>query len=294
MATWAATMVDGVAYGLLLFTVSAGLALIFGVMDVLNLAHGTFYLAGAYLAWALGDGVAAFSAVAGLVALGVAALAVGAAGGGLLALALRPLRAGADHLDQALATLGLAFIASWAFTEAFGAAPLPASPPAALAGNVVIAGHGYPVYRLLFIVVAAFLAACLHLVVRSTHAGTLLRATVSDPAMAAASGIRVNRVRVTALAVGGAITTLAGVLGAPLLGPAPGVDVQVLVLSLVVVVVGGAGSVVHTLAAALLVGQVQTVGVIAAPTLAAFLLFGMVLAVLVIRGRTGAAAVLRA
>lgn len=290
MATWTATMVDGVAYGLLLFTVSAGLALIFGVMDVLNLAHGTFYLAGAYLAWALtGDG--------GLAALGAAALAgvvAGAAGGGLLTLALRPLRAGAGHLDHALATLGLAFVASWVFTEAFGAAPLPASPPAALAGNVVLAGNGYPVYRLLFIAVAAILAAGLHLVVRRTHAGTLLRATVSDPAMAAASGIDVRRVRVAALATGGAITTLAGVLGAPLLGPAPGVDVQVLVLSLVVVVVGGAGSVPHTLAAALLVGQVQTVGVVAAPTIAAFLLFGLVLAVLVVRGRAGTPVVLRA
>lgn len=287
-------MVDGVAYGLLLFTVSAGLALIFGVMDVLNLAHGTFYLAGAYLAWALTSGG---PAAAGLIPLGAAALAgaiVGAAGGGLLTLALRPLRAGAGHLDQALATLGLAFVASWAFTEAFGAAPLPATPPAVLAGNIVLAGHGYPVYRLLFIAVAAILALALHLVVRRTHAGTLLRATVSDPAMAAASGIRVTRVRGAALATGGAVTTVAGVLGAPLLGPAPGVDVQVLVLSLVVVVVGGAGSVGHTLAAALLVGQVQTVGVIAAPTLAAFLLFGLVLAVLVIRGRTGAPTVLRA
>ncbi|HWS33258.1 MAG TPA: branched-chain amino acid ABC transporter permease [Actinoplanes sp.] len=281
MATYAATMVDGVAYGLLLFTVSAGLALIFGVLDVLNLAHGSLYLAGAYLAWAVTDG--------GLIALALAVLAglvAGAAGGGLLDLALRPLRSGAGHLDQALATLGLAFVATWAGTALFGAAPLPAEPPAALAGNVTIAGHGYPVYRLLFIAVATVLAAGLHLVVQRTHAGTVLRAAVSDPAMAAAGGIRTGRVRFLALAAGGALTTVAGVLGAPLLGPAPGVDVQVLVLSLVVVVVGGAGSVLHTLAAALLVGQVQTVGVIAAPTLAAFLLFTLVLAVLVLRGRS--------
>lgn len=281
MATYAATMVDGLAYGMLLFTAGAGLALIFGVLDVLNLAHGTLYLAGAYLAWAVTDG--------GLPALGlavVAGLVTGAAAGMLLDLVLRPLRSGAGHLDQALATLGLAFLATWAFTEVFGAAPLPAEPPAVLSGSVPIAGHGYPVHRLLFIGVAALLAAGLHVVVRHTRAGSTLRATVSDPAMAAAGGIRIRRVRVTALACGAAVTTLAGVLGAPLLGPAPGVDVHVLVLSLVVVVLGGAGSVPHTLAAALLVGQVQTVGVIAAPALAAFLLFGLVLAVLVIRGRS--------
>ncbi|MEV0901470.1 branched-chain amino acid ABC transporter permease [Actinoplanes sp. NPDC049802] len=293
MATYTATAVDGVAYGLLLFTVAAGLSLVFGVMNVLNLAHGTLYLAGAYLASSLpgspGGG--------GLVTLGLAVLLgmlLGAAGGGLLAVALRPLRAGADHLDQALATLGIAFVGSWAFTEMFGAAPLPAEPPAVLDGNITIAGHGYPVYRLLFIAVAGLLAMALHLIVRRTHAGMLLRATVSDPAMAAATGIRVTRVRTAALAAGGAITTLAGVLGAPLLGPAPGVDVQVLVLSLVVVVLGGAGSVPHTLAAALLVGQVQTVGVIAAPTLAAFLLFGLVLAVLVVRGRSSASVAVHA
>ncbi len=281
MGMYAATMVDGVAYGLLLFTVSAGLALIFGVLDVLNLAHGTLYLGGAYLAWSVTDG--------GLTALALAALAAmvaGAAGGGLLHVALRPLRAGAGHLDQALVTLGLAFTGGWVFTELFGAAPLPAEPPSALAGSVPIAGHGYPVHRLLFIAVAALLAVALHLVVRRTRAGIVLRATVSDPVMAAATGIHTARVRIAALAVGGAVTTLAGVLGAPLLGPAPGVDVQVLIMSLVVVVVGGAGSVPHTLAAALLVGQVQTVGVITAPTMAAFLLFALVLLILVTRGRT--------
>jgi branched-chain amino acid transport system permease protein len=104
--------------------------------------------------------------------------------------------------------------------------------------------------------------------------------------MAAAIGIPTGRVRTGALAVGGALATFAGVLGAPLLGPAPGIDVLVLSLSLIIVVIGGAGSVLRTLGAALLVGQVQTVGVLTAPVFASFLLFGAVLIVLVVRGRT--------
>lgn len=287
VTTWAATAIDGVAFGLLLFVVAAGLALIFGVMDVLNLAHGTFYLAGAYLAYLLTDG--------GLPGLGLAVavgLLAGAVGGGGLAVALRPL-AGQGHLDQALVTIGLAFLAADAFNAGFGPTPLPADPPTVLAGRVDLFGYGYPVYRLVFIAVAAVIAIGLHLTVRHSIAGLLLRATVSDPGMAAATGIDVRRLRLTALAVGGALAVAAGVLGAPLLGPAPGVDTTVLILSLIVVVLGGAGSIPATLAAALLVGQVQTIGVLAAPALAPFTLFGALLVVLVTRGRTAAPTVVK-
>jgi branched-chain amino acid transport system permease protein len=268
---------DGLAYAMLLFTVGAGLALIFGVMDVLNLAHGSLYLAGAYLASALSGG-----GLGGFVIAVLAGMAAGALGGGVLAGLLRPLHDG-GHLEQALLTLGIAYIASWAFTAGFGAAPRSADPPAVLAGSISIAGHGYPLYRLLFIAVAALLAAGLHLLVRRSPAGIVLRATVSDAAMAAASGIRTGRVRTLALAAGGALATGAGVLGAPLLGPTSGVDTQVLLLSLIVVVLGRAGSIPHTLAAALLVGEVQALTV-TVPALAPFLLFAAVLIVLVLRG----------
>jgi branched-chain amino acid transport system permease protein len=279
-ATYLVTAVDGVATGLLLFTVAAGLMLIFGTMHVLNLAHGSLYLAGAYLAWALTDG-SLFSLALAL----IVGVALGAAGGGLLEVLLRPIPAG-QHLNQALATLGLAFCAGWLFTRLFGAAPLPADPPDLLTGRVELLGHGYPVYRLVFIAVAAVIAAGLHVLVRHTRAGVMLRAVIADPGMAAATGIPTGRVRTGALAVGGALATVAGVLGAPLLGPAPGIDVLVLSLSLIIVVIGGAGSVIRTLGAALLVGQVQTVGVLTAPVFASFLLFGAVLIVLVVRGRT--------
>ncbi|MEJ3741697.1 branched-chain amino acid ABC transporter permease [Actinomycetes bacterium KLBMP 9797] len=277
-ATYAVTALDGVAFGLLLFCVGAGLALIFGVMDVLNLAHGTLYLAGAYLAYLL-----AGDSLLGLAAALATGAALGAAGGAGLAAALRPL-AGRGHLDQSLVTLGVAFLAADAYTAGFGAAPLPANPPAQLAGRLDLAGHGYPVYRLVFIAVAAILAICLHLAVRHTTAGILLRAAVSDPGMAAATGIHTGRIRTLALAVGGALAVTGGVLGAPLIGPAPGVDTTVLVLSLIVVVLGGAGSVPATLGAALLVGQVQTLGVLLAPAVSPFALFAAVFVVLVARG----------
>lgn len=276
-STYAVTAIDGVAFGLLLFVVAAGLALVFGVMDVLNLAHGTLYLLGAYLAYLLvGE---ALLGLALAVAVGVAAGAVGGAG---LALLLRPL--GNDHMDQSLVTLGVTFLAADLFNTVFGGAPLPADPPTVLDGRVEILGHGYPVYRLVFIGVAALIAVALHVVLRHTTAGLLLRAAVSDSDMASATGIHSGRVRAAALAVGGVLAVVAGVLGAPLIGPAPGVDTTILVLSLIVVVLGGAGSIPGTLTAALLVGQVQTVGILAAPTLAPFALFGALLLVLVLRG----------
>lgn len=287
VTTYAVTALDGVAFGLLLFTVAAGLALTFGVMNVLNLAHGTFYLAGAYLAYLLTD-----ATMAGLLAALAVGVATGAGGGVALAGLLRPV-ARADHLDQALVTIGIAFLAADGFSTVFSPVPLPADPPRLLAGRLDLGGHGYPLYRLVFIAVAAGIAVALYLAVRRTTAGLMLRATVTDPVMAAATGIRTGVVRVGALAAGGILAVTAGVLGAPLLGPAPGADTTVLILSLIVVVLGGTGSIPGTLAAALLVGQVQTVGVLVAPQAAPFALFGPVLMVLLVRGRSAALTVAR-
>lgn len=287
MAGMVVNGLDGFAYAMLVFVVAAGLELVFGVLGVLNLAHGSFYLAGAYLA-AVGSG----ADLTGFLLTVLAGAAIGGVGGTALAGLLRPL-GDRGHLQQALLTLGLAFIASWAFTAVFGAVPRAADPPEALDGSITLAGYHYPTYRLLFIAVALLLAAGLHLLVRRTSAGILLRACISDPAMAEVAGIRTGLVRTTALAAGGALASVAGVLGAPLLGPAPGIDTQVLMLSLVVVVLGGAGSIPRTLAAAVLVGQVQAFTV-TVPALAPFLLFATVLITLVARRGDHTAVVSRA
>src|SRR5262245_5838299 len=203
--TYAVTALDGVAFGLLLFVVAAGLTLIFGVMGVLNLAHGGFYLAGAAAAYMFSRG-----SLAGLAVALAAGAAVGAASGAGLAVAMRPL-ARHGRLSQALATLGLALLIADAYNTAFGGAPLLANPPAALAGRIAIGGFGYPTYRLVFIAVAAPLVLTLHLVIARSRFGGTLRATVADPAMAAATGINTRAVQSTAMAVGAALAVIGGV-----------------------------------------------------------------------------------
>ncbi|WP_251059067.1 MULTISPECIES: branched-chain amino acid ABC transporter permease [unclassified Streptomyces] len=271
------SVIDGVAFGLLLFTLAVGLSLVFGMMDVLNLAHGTLYLVGAYVAYALSDG-----SLPGLLIALAAGAAVGTLGGAALTLLTQPL-ARRGHLDQAVLTLGITFIAADLLTSAFGGEVLPTDPPSALRGSVGLLGHTYPVYRLAFIGVAAVLAALVYLVFERSSLGALVRATVADRDMVRALGVDTRKVLYGVFAFGAALAALGGVLGAPILGPGPGVDEKVLVLSLVVVVVGGLGSVRGALVGALLIGQVQTLGVALLPEYAPFLLFGTMLAVLVVR-----------
>jgi len=273
------TLVEGVAFGLLLFTLAVGLSLVFGMMDVLNLAHGSLYLVGAYAAYALSGG--------SWFGLGLAVLVgtvAGALGGVLLAGMTRPL-ARRGHLDQALLTLGVALVAGELFSEVFGAEVVPTAPPTALAGSVDLLGRTYPIYRLLFIAVAAVLALAVYLVFERSTLGALVRATVADRQMVQAMGVDTRKILVGVFAVGAGLAALGGALGAPLVAPGPGVDENVLVLSLVVVVIGGLGSVRGALLGGLLIGQVQTLGVSLLPEVAPFLLFGAMLAVLVLRPR---------
>jgi branched-chain amino acid transport system permease protein len=274
--SYAVTAVDGVAYGLLLFCVAAGLTLIWGVADVLNMSHGTLYLVGAYTAWALSDG--GWTGLAVAIAVGAT---IGAAAGALLSVAMRPLAG--RPLDQALATLGLSFVAADLLTGVFTGEPLRAEPPVALSGSVTVAGHAYPAWRLVFIGVAVAIAAVLFFTIDRSRAGAVVRAVVADAQMAEATGIRTRRVQAAVLAAGGMLAVAVGVLGAPVLGPAPGTDTLVLGQSLIIVVVGGLGSIRGALAAALCVGQVQTLGVLLAPAAAPFLLAAAMLAVLVVR-----------
>jgi branched-chain amino acid transport system permease protein len=166
---------------------------------------------------------------------------------------------------------------------AFGAENLPVRVPATVDRPVDLAGHAYAGYRLVFIAVAAALALALHAVVTRTRAGMLVRAAVDDPDMVACLGVSPARVRLGVLAASGALAGTAGVLGAPIIGPGPSTAATVLLLSLVVVVLGGLGSVGGTLLAALAVGEIQTLGVALAPTAAPFLLFAAMAAVLAAR-----------
>ena len=278
---------DGVALGMLYFTLAAGLALVFGMMDVLNLAHGLLYLAGAYVAYRYADG--GWSGL--LLALAVGAL-LGAAGGVLLAVLTRPLTQ-RGHLDQAVLTLGIALVGVEIFMIASGGEHLPAAPPEALAATIAMGEHTYPAYRLVFIGVAGLLAVGIHLVFVRSRMGALVRATVADRDMVRALGVNPWAVTVGVFAVGSLLAVVGGVLGAPILGPGPGVDEDVLVMALVVVVVGGLTSVRGVLLAALLVGQLETIGRALVPELAAFLVFAAMFLTLVLRP-TGLGAPVRA
>ncbi|MET7370392.1 ABC transporter permease [Streptomyces sp. NPDC005566] len=271
--------VDGVAYGLLLFVVAAGLSLAFGTAGVLNLSHGTLYAIGAYTGAQLSDGTW------GGLALGLAAGTVAAcvAGAGLSA-ATAPL-AGRGHLAQALLTFGLALVGGDLLIQFFGADELPVRVPEALDSSVTLLGHRYPAYRLGFIMMAVLLAAFGTWVLTRTRMGAAVRAAADDPQMLATTGHSPRAVHTGVLAAAGALAGAAGVLGAPIIGPGPGTSENVLMLSLVVVVLGGLRSLWTTLAAAVAVGEVQTLGISVAPDLAPYLLFAAMAAVLVLRSR---------
>ncbi|MGA8850855.1 MAG: branched-chain amino acid ABC transporter permease [Aeromicrobium sp.] len=267
-------MVDGIAYGLLLFTLAVGLSLVFGMMDVLNLAHGALYLLGAYVGYALSDG-----SWLGFGLAIVVGVLVGVVGGFVLSAVTLPL-ASRGHLDQAVLTLGIAFIAADLLFAVFGSEVLRTQPPRGLAGTALLFGHSYPIYRLAFIAIAGLLAAGVYYVFERSSLGALVRATVADRTMVQAMGVDTRKVLFGVFAVGAALATVGGVLGAPIIAPGPGVAENVLVLSLVVVVIGGLGSVRGAMIGALLIGQVQTLGVALLPDYAPFLLFGAMVVVL--------------
>lgn len=271
--------VDGVAFGLLLFVVAAGLSLAFGTAGVLNLSHGTLYAIGAYTGAELSDGT--WGGLALGLAAGTAAACVAGAG---LSAATAPL-ARRGHLAQALLTFGLALIGGDLLIQLFGADELPVRVPEALDSSVMLLGHRYPAYRLCFIVMAVLLAAFGTWVLTRTRMGAAVRAAADDPQMLAATGHNPRAVHTGVLAAAGALAGAAGVLGAPIIGPGPGTSENVLMLSLVVVVLGGLRSLWATFFAAVAVGEVQTLGVSLAPDLAPYLLFAAMAAVLVLRSR---------
>ncbi|MFD9942006.1 branched-chain amino acid ABC transporter permease [Nonomuraea sp. NPDC059023] len=265
---------DGLAFGALLFVLAVGLTLIYGMLDVLNLAHGALYMAGGYVAFLLLGGASVGLGMWAGAALLVAALGVGL--GGVLSAAILPLR-GRGHLDQALLTLGLAILLSEFLLGVVDRGFHTLPPPDGLDGSVL---GSYPAYRVAVIAAGLVIGGIVYWIFERTRAGALVRAAVDDPGMLAAIGVDVARVRLSVMLAGCGLATFAGVLGLPLLNLRAGLDSEVLVLALIVIVIGGLASVRGAVVGALLVGQVQTVGVALVPELAAYLLFAVMAAVL--------------
>jgi branched-subunit amino acid ABC-type transport system permease component len=284
------SVLNGLAIGFLLFILAVGLSLVFGMMDVLNLAHGVLFLTGAYLSWLIGGPAPTWPSF--LLAL-MAAGALGAIAGAGLSLATERLArrtrgtpSGTErrsHLDQALLTLGVSLIAADALSAIFGDDVLAVDPPPGLDGSVMLLGHLYPVYRLALIAAGLALAVIVHLGVERTSLGALVRATVSDREMVSAVGADDRKIKAIVFALGSLLATGAGVLGAPIYGAGPGLDTTVLILALVVVVIGGLGSIRGALVGALVIGQIETLGRSLLSDLASFVLFGALALVLILR-----------
>jgi branched-chain amino acid transport system permease protein len=296
VAPYLVGILNGFAIGFLLFVIAVGLSLVFGMMDVLNLAHGALFLAGAYTAATLA-GTPTWGGFLG--ALAIAAL-LGLVAGGVLSLLTEPLRR-RSHLDQALLTLGIALVVAELLVVVFGDDPLRIVAPPGLDGSAAVFGVVYPTYRLVLIGVGALLALAVYLVVDRTRVGALVRATVADREMVATLGIDNRLVKAAVFAAGSMLATVAGVLGGPLYGANVGLDSTILILALVVIVIGGLGSVRGALAGALVVGQIDTFGrqllqQVGLGELTSFVLFGALALVLVLRpqGLFGARSVGRA
>jgi branched-subunit amino acid ABC-type transport system permease component len=272
--------VDGVAYGLLLFTVAVGLTLAYGVAGMLNLAHGVVFAAGAYLTAAWHP-----TTLAGLAAATGAATVVGALAGGVLSVAAAPL-AGRGQMPQVLLTLGLALLGAQALTVVFGTDDLSAPPPVVWAGSIRLPGGWvYPTYRLVFIGIGLVVAVLVQVLVHGTKAGALVRASVDDRQMLSCLGYPALAVNAAVLAAASGLAAGAGAVGAPILGAGASTGPLVMMVSLVIVVLGGLSNIRATLAAALAVGELQTLGVAVLPTLAPFLLFAATALVLAVRAR---------
>jgi branched-chain amino acid transport system permease protein len=274
------SILNGFAIGSLLFILAVGLSIVFGMMDVLNLAHGAFFLVGSYLAvtFVAGESWAGF-----FTALGVAAV-VGLMAGGVLSVMTEPL-ARRPILDQALLTLGISLIVAETLSIIYGNNVFSVPEPPALAGSVDVAGNSYPAYRLMLIGVGLVLAVVVWLVVEKTSIGALVRASVADREMVSALGIDNRKVKLAVLGVGSLLATVAGVLAAPVYGARPGLDKTILLLALVVIVIGGLGSIRGAVVGALVIGQVESLGRALVPDYASFILFGTLALVLIVRPR---------
>ena len=245
---------NGLQFGLMLFLLAAGLTLVFGVMDMVNLAHGSLYMVGAFVAaWLV--------RLTGSFVLGVigAVLVTGLFGMALEAGLLRTLYA-RDHLSQVLATFALILILNDSVKMIFGN-DMPLSAPAALAGPVeLLPGLPYPAYRLLILGVGLALALLLYLLVQRTRMGALVRAGASNREMATVMGTNVTRLFTFVFGIGAALCAVAGALLGPLLAVQVGMGEDILITAFVVVVIGGIGSIRGALVGAILVGAIDTLG----------------------------------
>jgi branched-chain amino acid transport system permease protein len=276
MHFWVIQVFNGVSYGALLFLLASGLSLIFGVMRIVNLAHGSYFLLGGYVAltviWTTGSW---------LLALPISALAVAMLGLVMERLFLR--RLGFDALRQVLLTVGFALLFQQAALDIWGGDNMDIRAPAALDWSVQVGKLFLPMYRLFMIAVAATMGFILWIIIERTRIGAVVRATVDDAEMARGVGIDTARVSMSIFALGAFLAALGGVIGGGFMGVYPGLDFEILPLSFAVVIIGGLGSLRGAVVGSLIVGLMDNFGKALFPEVAYFTLYAPMAIILAVR-----------
>jgi len=254
-----AQLLNGLQYGVLLFLLAAGLTLVFGIMSFVNLAHGSLYMVGAYAGALSYDATGSFALA--LLAAMAAALVIGM----LMELTIVSRLYRRDHLDHVLATFGLVMFFNELVRIIWGPQPLFVQVPEALGGTVKLLGLNYPAYRFAIIVVGLVVAVLAQLVIHKTRLGMLIRAGAQHPQMVSALGVNIGLLNAVLFGLGAMLAGLAGAMAGPVLSVQSGMGESVLIATLVVIVIGGVGSIKGALYASLIVGLVDTFGRVLLP-----------------------------
>jgi branched-chain amino acid transport system permease protein len=273
---WITQSFNGISYGALLFLLASGLSLIFGVMRIVNMTHGSYFMLGGYVGLTVVRRTGSF-----VLALLAGTVVIALVGMGMERLFLRRLRG--EELGQVLMTIGFALIFQDLALLIWGGDPYNLPVPAVLSGSLRAGGAVFPVYRIFIVAVAVAVGLALWLLLDRTRAGAMIRAAVDDAEMAQGVGINVPRASLAVFSLGAALAALGGVIGAGFLGVYPGADFEVLPYAFVVVIVGGLGSLPGAMAGSLLVGLLDNFGKALFPELSYFTLFAPMALILAIR-----------
>jgi len=280
MTFWLLLTVNSITFGGLLFLLSAGFSLIFGLMRIPNLTHGSLFMLGAYFGATMVGGYLGAHFNFWLAAL-IAAILVAAFGAIFERLLLRQVPG--DQLAQVLVTLGISFMVADVCLDVWGGDPIAVATPGSLVGIVRVGPLIFPLYRIAIIGIAAIVAVALWLLLDRTRLGAMIRAGVDDPEMARVVGIRVSQLFTIVFSLGAGLAAFAGVIGGPILTVYPGIDQYMLPLALVVVILGGSGSLPGSIVGSLIIGFLYNFGQALLPELAYFVLFLPMLLVLLLR-----------
>lgn len=271
-------LINGLQYGLLLFLIASGLTLVFGVMGILNLAHGSMYMVGAYLVWYFVAVTGSFTAAAILSA--VIALGLGI----LIERVLIQRLYNRNHLDQVLLTIGMIFVFNSLQSILWGNDPYGVAVPEALSGSVPFTDNSsYPIYRIFAAVVCIAIAAALYFIVSKTRLGMLIRAGESNRDMVEALGVNIKSLYTIVFAIGVMLAAISGIIAAPMSSIVPGMGESVLITCFVVVVIGGMGSIKGAFVGALLVGIISTFAAVLIPSMSNMIIYIFMILVLLVK-----------